>query len=94
VFGEDPRVGHQFWFHPDVSSAVRAQGASFAVVTQGPIELPDTLQRIGAQLVIAPESVQGAYAVIVRPDRYVAAVANDANELSSVSTQLLAAYIH
>jgi 3-(3-hydroxy-phenyl)propionate hydroxylase len=94
VFGDDPRVGHQFWFHPDVSSAVRAQGASFAVVTQESIELPDTLQRIGAQLVVAPESVQGAYAVVVRPDRYVAAVANDANELSSVSTQLLAAYIH
>ena len=94
VFGDDPRVGHQFWFHPDVSSAVRTQGASFAVVTQEAVELPDTLQRIGAQLVIAPESVQGSYAVIVRPDRYVAAVANDANELSSVSTQLLAAYIH
>ena len=93
VFGEDPRVGHQFWFHPDVSSAVRAQGASFAVVTQGPIELPDTLQRIGAQLVIAPESVQGAYAVIVRPDRYVAAVANDANELNRVSELLLASFL-
>ena len=93
VFGEDPRVGHQFWFHPDVSSAVRAQGASFAVVTQAPIELPDTLQRIGAQLVIAPESVQGAYAVIVRPDRYVAAVANDANELNRVSELLLASLL-
>ena len=93
VFGDDPRVGHQFWFHPDVSSAVRAQGASFAVVTQAPIELPDTLQRIGAQLVVAPESVQGAYAVVVRPDRYVAAVAHDANELSSVSELLLASLL-
>ena len=93
VFGDDPRVGHQFWFHPDVSFAVRAQGASFAVVTQAPIELPDTLQRIGAQLVIAPESVQGAYAVIVRPDRYVAAVANDANELNRVSELLLASLL-
>lgn len=93
VFGDDPRVGHQFWFHPHVSSAVRAQGASFAVVTQAPIELPDTLQRIGAQLVIAPESVQGAYAVIVRPDRYVAAVANDANELNRVSELLLASLL-
>ena len=93
VFGDDPRVGHQFWFHPHVSSAVRAQGASFAVVTQESIELPDTLQRIGAQLVIAPESVQGAYAVIVRPDRYVAAVANDANELNRVSELLLASLL-
>ena len=93
VFGDDPRVGHQFWFHPDVSSAVRAQGASFAVVTQVSIELPDTLQRIGAQVVVAPESVQGAYAVVVRPDRYVAAVAHDANQLSRVSELLLASLL-
>jgi hypothetical protein len=93
VFGDDPRVGHQFWFHPHVSSAVRAQGASFAVVTQVPIELPDTLQRIGAQLVIAPESIQGAYAVVVRPDRYVAAVAYDANQLSRVSELLFASML-
>ena len=93
VFGDDPRVGHQFWFHPHVSSAVRAQGASFAVVTQVPIELPDTLQRIGAQLVIAPESVQGAYAVVVRPDRYVAAVAHDANQLNRVSELLFASML-
>ena len=93
VFGDDPRVGHQFWFHPHVSSAVRAQGASFAVVTQESIELPDTLQRIGAQVVVAPESVQGAYAVVVRPDRYVAAVAHDANQLSRVSELLLASLL-
>jgi 3-(3-hydroxy-phenyl)propionate hydroxylase len=93
VFGDDPRVGHQFWYHPQVSTAVRMNGASFAVVTQAPIELPDTLQRIGAQFVIAPESVQGAYAVIVRPDRYVAAVANDVNELSRVSELLLASLL-
>lgn len=93
VFGDDPRVGHQFWFHPHVSSAVRAQGASFAVVTQVPIELPDTLQRIGAQLVIAPESVQGAYAVVVRPDRYAAAVAHDANQLNRVSELLFASML-
>ena len=93
VFGDDPRVGHQFWFHPDVSSAVRAQGASFAVVTQVSIELPDTLQRIGAQVVVAPESVQGTYAVVVRPDRYVAAVAHDANQLSRVSELLFASML-
>jgi hypothetical protein len=68
-------------------------GASFAVVTQAPIELPDTLQRIGAQLVIAPESIQGAYAVVVRPDRYVAAVAHDANQLSRVSELLFASML-
>lgn len=93
VFGDDPRVGHQFWFHPHVSSAVRAQGASFAVVTQVPIELPNTLQRIGAQLVIAPESIQGAYAVVVRPDRYAAAVAHDANQLNRVSELLFASML-
>jgi 3-(3-hydroxy-phenyl)propionate hydroxylase len=93
VFGDDPRVGHQFWYHPQVSTAVRMNGASFAVVTQVPIELPDTLQRIGAQLVIAPESVQGAYAVVVRPDRYVAAVAHDANQLNRVSELLFASML-
>ena len=93
VFGDDPRVGHQFWFHPLVSSAVRAQGASFAVVTQENIELPNALQRMGAQVVVAPESVQGAFAVVVRPDRYVAAVANDANELSRVSELLFASML-
>jgi 3-(3-hydroxy-phenyl)propionate hydroxylase len=93
VFGDDPRVGHQFWYHPQVSTAVRMNGASFAVVTQAPIELPDTLQRIGAQFVIAPESVQGAYAVVVRPDRYVAAVAYDANQLSRASELLFASML-
>jgi hypothetical protein len=63
-------------------------GASLAVVTQENIELPDALQRIGAQVVVAPESVQDAYAVIVRPDRYVAAVANNAHELVELSELL------
>ena len=88
VTGTDPRVGHQFWYHPEVSKAVRVNGASFVVVAQENIDLPDELQSLGAQVVVAPESAQGAYAVVVRPDRYVAAVAANSSELESVAKQL------
>ncbi len=91
VVGDDPRVGHQFWFHPEVSQAVRVNGASFAVVTSENIELSESLRALNAQVVVAPESVNGAHAVIVRPDRYVAAVATSATELQTIAVQLLAA---
>jgi len=68
-----------------VSAAVRVNGASFAVVTSENIEIPDSLRSLDAQVVVAPESVNGAYAVVIRPDRYVAAVATSANELESIS---------
>lgn len=89
VIGDDPRVGHQFWFHPDVSAAVRTNGASFAVVAGTEIELPVELRKFGTQLVVAPEAVSGAYAIVVRPDRYVAAVATGIDELKSIARQLL-----
>ncbi|MEI6497451.1 MAG: FAD-dependent monooxygenase [Actinomycetota bacterium] len=90
VAGDDPRVGHQFWYHPDVSAAVRMQGASWAVVAAQPIALPSALERIGAVVVVAPEALGGAYAVVVRPDRYVGAVANDAHHLESLAVELAA----
>ena len=88
VVGDDPRVGHQFWFHPGVSRAVRENGASFAVVTAEPVAVPAELARWGAVNVVAPESLGGAYAVVVRPDRYVAAVANDAADLAACAVTL------
>ena len=85
VCGEDPRVGHQFWYHPEVSKAVSTNGASFAVVSAVPLELPDSLQQLRAINVVAPETVGDAYALVVRPDRYVASVANDAAELTKIA---------
>lgn len=89
VAGDDSRVGHQFWYHPEVSAAVRVNGASFVVVASTNIELPDSLRALDAQIVVAPESVNGAYAVVIRPDRYVAAVAKDEMDLASLSEHLV-----
>lgn len=88
VVGDDPRVGHQFWFHPEVSKAVTTNGASFAVVAATEISLPEELRALGAIVVVAPEAVTGSYAVVVRPDRYVAAVAKNETELQSAATIL------
>ena len=88
VVGDDPRVGHQFWFHPEVSKAVTTNGASFAVVTATDIELPEELRALGAILVVAPQAVAGSYAVVVRPDRYVAAVAQNENDLQFIAATL------
>jgi hypothetical protein len=81
-------VGHQFWYHPEVSAAVRKNGASFVVVASSHIELPTELQKLEALIVVAPEAVNDAYAIVVRPDRYVAAVANSAEELATIAHTL------
>jgi len=90
VTGDNPRVGHQFWYHPGVSRAVREAGASFAVVTAVPVEMPPALVALSAVNVVAPEAVGDSYAVIVRPDRYVAAVAADHPGLTTDADTLLA----
>jgi 3-(3-hydroxy-phenyl)propionate hydroxylase len=92
VTGDDPRVGHQFWYHPGVSLAVRQGGASFAVVTAEPISLPHRLASIEAVNVVAPQTLGDAFAIVVRPDRYVAAVAATLDELESISEQLVASF--
>jgi len=84
----DPRVGHQFWFHPGVSDAVRTDGASFAVVTNEPVKMPATLAALGAHNVVAPAATGGTFAVVVRPDRYVAAVAGDEADLERASAEI------
>lgn len=82
VTGDDPRVGRQFWYQPSVAEALTRRGASFVVVTQELIQLPAELVRIDAEQVVAPESLGGAHAIVVRPDGYVAAVARDAAQLA------------
>lgn len=88
VTGDDPRVGHQFWFHPAVSAAAVHGGASFVVVAESAIELPDELMSLGARTVVAPEATGGSYAVVVRPDRYVAAIASDAGSFQHAAQTL------
>ena len=87
--GDDPRVGHQFWFHPAVSRAVTTNGACFAVVASHSIALPAALQQLGVKVVVAPEAVHNAFAIVVRPDLYVAAVAKDAVELATFGANLV-----
>jgi hypothetical protein len=93
VVGSDPRVGHQFWYHPEVSAGVRKNGASFVVVTSHNIEIPPEFEKLQAHVVVAPESVQDAYAVVVRPDRYVAAVARDEIHLRAIAKHLMQHFV-
>lgn len=88
VTGDDPRVGRQFWFHPDVSRALVRNGASFAVVANEPISLSIELMQLDARVVVAPHAVGDAYAIVVRPDRYVAAVARNAQDLATSARRL------
>lgn len=84
----DDRVGHQFWYRPEVSRAVTTNGACVAVVSEQPIGLPESLASMGAVNVVAQGATGGSYAVVVRPDRYVAAVADSAEGLSAVGHSL------
>lgn len=90
VTGDDQRVGHQFWYTPAVSAAVTRDGASFAVVAREHIHLPAPLKRWNAHLVVDAAAVGEAFAVVVRPDRYVAAVARTAAELDAAAESLVA----
>jgi len=88
VVGADPRVGHQFWYHPSVSEAVQRDGASFALVTAAPIDIPSAFGVVPVVNVVAPETLGDAFAIVVRPDRYVAAVARDMAELIQCAANL------
>jgi 3-(3-hydroxy-phenyl)propionate hydroxylase len=92
VTGNDPRVGHQFWYHPEVSAGVRDHGASFVVVAKENIDLPAALKPFTTSVVVAPDSVQDAHAVVIRPDRYVAAVARSADELAAAAADLVSRF--
>lgn len=88
VIGDDARVGHQFWFHPEVSKAVQRDGASFVLVTATAVNIPPAFGAIPVANVVAPEMLGGAFAIVVRPDRYVAAVAGDVAELNQCAANL------
>ncbi len=89
VLGDDPRVGHQFWFHPEVSRAVRQDGGSFALVTAEPMDIPSTASGFPIVNVVAPETLGESFAIVVRPDRYVAAVANTVDDVEAILATLL-----
>lgn len=84
----DDRVGHQFWHHPEVSRVLAADAAALVIVANETIVVPVELGRLGAHVVVAPEATGGSYAVVVRPDRYVAAVATDAASLADTAATL------
>ena len=86
VYGTNPRVGHQFWYHPDVSAAVVKNGASMVVVARHHVQLPTELEQVHTQLVVAPESTGDAFAIVVRPDRYVSAVIENEDGLRHFAT--------
>jgi 3-(3-hydroxy-phenyl)propionate hydroxylase len=88
VIGVDARVGHQFWFHPEVSKAVLTNGASFVLVTAAPVDIPTSFGVVPIVNVVAPETLGDAFAIVVRPDRYVAAVASDMAELNQCAANL------
>jgi 3-(3-hydroxy-phenyl)propionate hydroxylase len=88
VVGTDPRVGHQFWFHPEVSKAVRTDSASFVLVTAAALDIPASFGAVPIVNVVAPETLGDAFAIVVRPDRYVAAVASDMAELIQCAANL------
>jgi 3-(3-hydroxy-phenyl)propionate hydroxylase len=88
VMGDDARVGHQFWFHPEVSKGVRTDGASFVLVTAAPVDIPAAFGAVPIVNVVAPETLGDAFAIVVRPDRYVAAVAGDMAELNQCAANL------
>jgi len=90
VVPSDPRVGHQFWWRPDVSAALRTDCTTFVVVTNGPVDLSDGEHGIPLANVVDPEATGGSFAVVVRPDRYVAAVAADEQELNDALASLVA----
>ena len=92
VVGTDLRVGHQFWFHPDVSKAVRTGGASFVLVTAAAVDILAAFGAVPIVNVVAPETLGDAFAIVVRPDRYVAAVASDMAELIHCAA-ILATYV-
>ncbi|MEY3506400.1 MAG: hypothetical protein RI898_1153, partial [Actinomycetota bacterium] len=87
--GDDPRVGHQFWFHPEVSRAVRRDGGSFALVTAEPMDIPSTAFGFPIVNVVAPETLGDSFAIVVRPDRYVAAVADTVADVEAILATLL-----
>jgi 3-(3-hydroxy-phenyl)propionate hydroxylase len=86
----DPRVGHQFWWRPAVSDALRADPTTFVVVTNEPLDVVALAHGIPVVNVVDPDATGGSFAVVVRPDRYVAAVAHSHPDLVEAAGTLVA----
>jgi len=52
------------------------------------VNIPPAFGAIPVANVVAPEMLGGAFAIVVRPDRYVAAVAGDVAELNQCAANL------
>ncbi len=98
LFGDHPAVGRQLP-QPMVDGRRLDEllGAEFAIIvddrsilTEADEQWADLATVVEVPVGVLPNTLPPGGAVIVRPDRYVAAVAHDATELATASTALLA----
>lgn len=90
ITGNDPRVGHPMSHHPHFRGESTFCSGRFAVVTQVPCVLPAGLMALDPVHTVVPEVLGDSFAMVVRPDRYVAAVASTETELGELAVRLTA----
>ena len=80
ILGDDPRVGHvsRLWREDHGIPANR-----FVVVTAADRPLSSEASTLGAVQLTLPDLLDGSFAMIVRPDDYIAAIIGDDDELIS-----------
>jgi 3-(3-hydroxy-phenyl)propionate hydroxylase len=84
-----PWVGHPLKFCPEIVTALDANTPTFAIVSRDAVRVPDSFAGLRVVQVRAePAVTDGHHAVIVRPDRYVAAVVTDPNDLEQAARTL------
>ena len=85
IHGDDPRVGH-------VSRLARGEHGipanCFVVISATDQQLPPEASTLGAVQLTHPDLLDGAFAMIVRPDDYIAAIVGDDAELNVVFDEL------
>ncbi len=87
-----PWVGHPLKFCPEIVTALDANTPTFAIVSRDAVRVPDSFAGLRVVQVRAePAVTDGHHAVIVRPDRYVAAVVTDPNDLEQAARTLTGA---
>ncbi len=87
-----PWVGHPMKFCPQLLPALAGKPLSFAIVSAGPVPTPASLSGLQVQHVLADaDTMDRRHAIVVRPDRYVAAVADDDAGLEHAANLLVAA---
>lgn len=84
------RVGRPLPYQRDIYDSLRAGGASFVIATTDQsCVIPDALLPWASRIVeVDGDVIDNSYAAIIRPDGYVAAVAQDRYEFETVSAQL------